>query len=117
MRRSRIIRHGSLPMGRELKENIRLIFVVVALLAGAGIVISSVSLYHHYGRSKTTYCDFSASFNCDIVNRSTYSTVLGVPDALIGILGYATLLALATRYRAKTETPAILLVASLAGLG
>jgi vitamin-K-epoxide reductase (warfarin-sensitive) len=94
----------------------RWLFVVVALLAGAGIVVSSVSLYHHYGTSKTTYCDFSASFNCDIVNRSPYSTVLGVPDALIGILGYATLLALATRYRARTETPAKLLVASLAGL-
>jgi len=94
----------------------RWMFGFVAVLAVAGIVVSSVSLQHHYGTSKTSYCDFGESFNCDIVNRSTYSTVFGVPDALIGILGYAALLALATFYRARTQTPAILLGASLAGL-
>ena len=95
----------------------RRVFVAVALLAGAGMVVSSVSLYHHYGTSQTTYCDFGTAFNCDIVNRSTYSTVLGIPDALIGIFGYAALLVLATLYRAKAETPAILLAGSTAGLG
>lgn len=95
----------------------RWMFVFVAVLAVGGIVVSSVSLQHHYGTSKTSYCDFGESFNCDIVNRSTYSTVLGVPDALIGVLGYAALLALVTLYRARSQTPAILLGASLAGLG
>jgi len=96
---------------------VRYVFVVIAVLAFAGICVSSLSLYHHYGHSKTNYCDFGESFNCDIVNRSIYSTVLGIPDALIGILGYAALLALATLYRAKAETPMFLLVASTGGLG
>lgn len=95
----------------------RRVFLLIAILAMAGIAVSSVSLYHHYGSSKTSYCDFGESFNCDIVNRSTYSTVLGIPDALIGILGYATLLAFATVYRTRAETPAILLIGSTAGLG
>ncbi len=95
----------------------RRIRLAIALLALGGVAISSVSLHHHYGTSPTSYCDFGANFNCDIVNRSTYSTVLGIPDALIGILGYATLLALATLYRTKTETHAMLFVASVAGLG
>jgi len=43
--------------------------------------------------------------------------VLGIPDALIGILGYGLLLALATFYRTKAETSFMLLVASTAGLG
>jgi vitamin-K-epoxide reductase (warfarin-sensitive) len=94
----------------------RRVLVAIAVLALAGIVVSSVSLHHHYGTSQTTYCDFGENFNCDIVNRSIYSTVLGVPDALIGILGYAGLLALTTLYRAKAETPAMLLIASVAGL-
>jgi vitamin-K-epoxide reductase (warfarin-sensitive) len=93
------------------------VFHMVAVLALAGVVVSSVSLHHHYGTSKTNYCDFGDSFNCDIVNRSVYSTVMGVPDALIGILGYGVLLALATFYRAKAETPFMLLLASTAGLG
>src|SRR5580692_108337 len=95
---------------------VRKVFMAVATLALAGIVVSSVSLHHHYGTSQTNYCDFGESFNCDIVNRSVYSTILGVPDALIGILGYAALLALATVYRAKAEAPAMLLIASVAGL-
>jgi len=89
-------------------------FQLIAALALAGVVVSSVSLRHHYGTSQTNYCDFGTSFNCDIVNRSIYSTVLGVPDALIGILGYALLLALATLYRTKAEAPFMLLIASTA---
>jgi len=95
----------------------RRVFQLIAILALGGVVVSSVSLRHHYGTTETTYCEFGTSFNCDIVNRSVYSTVLGVPDALIGILGYGLLLALATFYRTKAETPYMLLIASTAGLG
>jgi uncharacterized membrane protein len=93
------------------------ILAVIALLAVAGIAVSAMSLYHHYGTDKSSYCDFGQTFNCDIVNRSIYSVVMGIPVALIGILGYAVLLGLATLYRGKRETPAVLLLTSLAGLG
>ena len=89
----------------------------IALLALAGAAVSSVSLYHHYDTSPSSFCDFGANFNCDMVNRSIYSVVLGIPVALIGVLGYGVLLALATLYRTKTEVSLMLLVASLAGLG
>src|SRR2546430_12330861 len=89
----------------------------IALLALAGAAVSSVSLYHHYDTSPSSFCDFGANFNCDIVNRSIYSVVFGIPVALIGIFGYGVLLVLATLYRAKTEVSRMLLVASLAGLG
>jgi len=104
-------------MQPSMTSTARRVFQLIAVLALAGVVVSSVSLGHHYGTSKTSYCDFGESFNCDIVNRSIYSTVLGVPDALIGILGYGLLLALATFYRTKAETPFMLLIASTAGLG
>jgi len=89
----------------------------IAVLAIAGAAVSSVSLYHHYDTSPSSFCDFGANFNCDIVNRSIYSVVFGIPVALIGIFGYGVLLVLATLYRAKTEVSRMLLVASLAGLG
>jgi uncharacterized membrane protein len=95
----------------------RRVFQSIAVLAFAGVAVSSISLYHHYGTSQTTYCDFGASFNCDIVNRSVYSTVLGIPDALIGIVGYAVIFVLATFYRMKAEMPFVILGASTAGLG
>ena len=94
----------------------RRVFQLIAVLALAGMLVSSVSLKHHYGTSQTNYCDFGTSFNCDIVNRSVYSTVLGVPDALIGILGYGVLFVIAAFYRRKAEAPYLLLAASTAGL-
>jgi len=95
----------------------RRILLAIAVLATVGVLVSSVSLYHHFGTSTSSFCDFGETLNCDIVNRSIYSTVLGIPVALIGIVGYAVLLALATLYRAKAETPTMLLIASLAGMG
>jgi uncharacterized membrane protein len=92
-------------------------FLAIALLSILGIAISGVSLDHHFRKTKTTYCDFGQSFNCDLVNRSEYSTVAGVPVALIGVFGYAALLAFATLYRSKAEAPTILAVASCAGWG
>jgi len=94
----------------------RRLFTIIAILAVLGIGVSSLSLQHHYAKSKTSYCDFGENFNCDLVNRSQYSAIAGIPVALIGIAGYAALLALSTLYREKAETPGMLLVASGAGL-
>ena len=88
----------------------------VGVLAVCGIAVSSVSLQHHYATSKTAYCDIGETFNCDIVNRSEYSSVFGIPVALIGMLGYAGLAGLATVYRERRETPAMLFGAAAAGL-
>ena len=95
----------------------RLILLLIAVLALGGALVSSVSLYHHYGTSATSYCDIGENFNCDLVNRSTYSTVFGIPVALIGIAGYLAVLTLATFYRNQAQTPAMLAIGSLAGLG
>jgi vitamin-K-epoxide reductase (warfarin-sensitive) len=89
---------------------------VVVLLAICGVAVSSVSLQHHYATSKTAYCDIGETFNCDIVNRSEYSSILGIPVALIGMLGYAALAGLAIAYRERRETPAMLFGAAAAGL-
>ncbi len=89
---------------------------IIAALAVCGIVVSSVSLQHHYAKSKTEYCDIGETFNCDIVNRSAYSKILGIPVALIGMLGYAVLAGLATVYRERQDTPLLLLGGAGVGL-
>lgn len=89
----------------------------IALIAVAGIAVSSVSLYEHFATSGASFCNFSETFNCDVVNHSAYSTVLGVPVALIGIVGYLLVAILATIYRKQPHTPVLLLAASVIGLG
>ena len=95
----------------------RFLFVAIGILAVAGIAVSAVSLQRHYARSATAFCDVGEKFNCDIVNRSEYSSVMGIPVAGIGIVGYGVLLALATLYRSRAETPLRLLMAAVVGLG
>lgn len=105
------------PAVSEVATRNRLWFVVIAVLSFAGMILSAVSLQRHYAKSATEFCDFSQKFNCDIVNRSEYSEVQGIPVAAIGVLGYATLFCLSTFWNSRAETPNRLLAASIAGLG
>jgi uncharacterized membrane protein len=93
----------------------RILFWLITILALAGMVVSGVSLQRHYAKSASAFCDFGERFNCDIVNRSEYSTLMGIPVAAIGVAGYGLLFVLASVFRSRTETPLRLLVAALAG--
>jgi len=94
----------------------RIVFATIAVLSLAGVVDSAVALQRHFAKSATTYCDFSQQFNCDIVNRSEYSTLAGIPVAAIGVVGYAALFVLATFWKSRPDTPNRLLGAAIAGL-
>jgi vitamin-K-epoxide reductase (warfarin-sensitive) len=94
----------------------KFLYLAILVPAVAGVLVSAVSLQRHYAKSASAFCDFGERFNCDIVNRSEYSTVMGIPVAAIGIAGYGFLLALATIYRSRPDTPMRLLAAALAGL-
>ena len=92
------------------------LFILIAALSLAGIVVSAISLQRHYAKSTTNFCDFNQKFSCDIVNRSEYSEIQGIPVAGIGVAGYAALFILSTFWRARVETPTRLLMAALTGL-
>jgi vitamin-K-epoxide reductase (warfarin-sensitive) len=102
------------PASAGAKEN-RVLFILIALLATLGMIVSTISLQRHYAKSVSTFCELGKKFDCDIVNRSEYSSVAGIPVAAVGVLGYGVLLALATIYRSRRETPTRLLAAALAG--
>jgi vitamin-K-epoxide reductase (warfarin-sensitive) len=97
-------------------KDTRPFYIAIAILAAIGLVLSAVSLQRHYAKSESKLCDFAAKFNCDIVNRSEFSTVMGIPVAGIGVAGYAVLLALVTMYRTRPAAPNLLLAFALAGL-
>lgn len=94
----------------------RICFLVITVLSLAGMIVSAVSLQRHYAKSATSYCEFGEKFNCDIVNRSEYSSLFGIPVAGIGVAGYGLLLVLSTFQRWHDLTPTRLLIAAGAGL-
>lgn len=102
--------------GAESSSGMRTLFALIAVLALAGIIVSAISLQRHYAKSATEFCDFSQKFSCDIVNRSEYSSIMGIPVAGIGVVGYGVLFLLSTLWKVRSETPNRLLGASLAGL-
>ena len=69
---------------------------VLMVLALAGIVVSSLALHAHYStRYLELPCDINSVWSCGLVNHSRYAVVFGIPVALIGILGYVVLAAVA----------------------
>jgi uncharacterized membrane protein len=83
---------------------------LIAFLALAGMIASSLALHVHYS-TDTQPCDINAHWDCGIVNHSRYSVFHGIPVAIIGIAGYAAiaLLALFRRF-------GLLFAATLVGL-
>ncbi len=106
----------SSPVVPSIRPANRVLFSLIAILSLAGIVVSAISLQRHYAKSATAYCDFRQKFSCDIVNRSEYSTLMGIPVAGIGVAGYALLFFLSTFKKSHPETPNRLLGAAIAGL-
>ena len=64
---------------------------LMRLLALAGLGVSGYLTWTHL-TNQAIAC--GGLQDCDIVQQSVYSTVLGIPVALLGVLAYATLLAL-----------------------
>jgi uncharacterized membrane protein len=89
---------------------------VIALLAVAGIVVSSLAFQVHFS-NKVEPCDINSRWDCGIVNHSSFSTVnglwwhfrdtlhpgslagpaprTGLPVAAVGIAGYVAIALLA----------------------
>lgn len=84
---------------------------LIALLALAGVVVSSLALRVHYS-TDVEPCSINAKWDCGIVNHSPFAEFVHIPVAAIGIAGYLTLAGLALARRR-----AIALSAALIGLG
>jgi len=82
---------------------------LIAFLALAGIVVSTLALKVHYSPPGDEPCDINAHWDCGTVNHSRYAMIYHVPVAAIGIAGYLVLGALALmRRRALTFIAALI---------
>ena len=67
---------------------------LLIVLAVVGIIVSSLALREHY-RTDASPCSINERWDCGIVNHSPYAMFHGIPVAVIGIVGYLLLGALA----------------------
>src|SRR5215471_2030051 len=87
----------------------KLLTAVIVAFCLAGVVDSSLALREHYN-TESSPCNINDVWDCGTVNHSPYAVLHGVPVAMIGIVGYALLAALAGRF------PWITAALALAGL-
>lgn len=64
------------------------------LLAAAATLVSAYLTYEHFTASATLACPEGQTINCQRVTESTYSMLLGIPVALLGLLWCLAVLAL-----------------------
>jgi len=83
---------------------------LIAVLALAGIVVSTLALRVHYS-TETAPCSLNEKWDCGIVNHSPYAEIRGFPVAAIGIAGY-----LLIGFLALLRRRGLLLVAVLIGM-
>lgn len=72
-------------------------YLVEILAAGAGLALSLYLTVQHTRlklgiQGGPSFCSFGENFDCDAVNSSAFSEVLGIPIALFGALFYLTIL-------------------------
>jgi uncharacterized membrane protein len=67
---------------------------LIALLALAGVVASTLALRVHYDTG-TEPCSINEKWDCGIVNHSPFAMIGPIPVAAIGIAGYLALAGLA----------------------
>jgi uncharacterized membrane protein len=72
----------------EKKTKYEIIFVLIMLL----LIDLSYLVYSHYSPTKNNFCDITNKFNCDIVNKSIYSSLFQIPIAIIGFFGFLVIL-------------------------
>lgn len=75
------------------------IFIVLSVI---GVLLSSYLTYQHFATSGSSFCVIDEYVNCDIVNKSTYSELFGIPVAILGALAYALMAVIAYKlYRSS----------------
>ena len=86
--------------------------VIVLVLSALGIALSLYLTYLYYSKAMAAFC--TAGSGCDTVRESSYSAILGVPVALLGVIGYSLVFALSLTSKGRDRW-LLLYLTSLAG--
>lgn len=87
----------------KFKKHYRALTVLNAL----AIPITGYLTYMHFKPEASDFCNVGEAFNCDIVNKSIYAEIFGIPVAILGLITYLLLLAFSIRGLKKDQSKLI----------
>jgi uncharacterized membrane protein len=77
--------------------------IILSILAIAGIAIMGYLLSLHFSVEEGAFCNLGEGLSCDIVNKSEYAKIAGIPISLLGLLYFmGVLVAVLWRYERTT---------------
>ena len=100
-------------MSSEKKAKNKYLKPALLILSVIGFLLSLYLTYLHYSEGQTAFC--SQGSDCDVVRQSSYSSILGIPVALLGAVGYALIFWFTFVSMSKRLRWVLLYVISLAG--
>ena len=78
-------------MSRRAGEVSRAVVYSTFALSLVGLGIAAYLTFTHFEGNKFLACSTTGLFNCDTVTSSPQSYILGMPVAVVGLVGYAVL--------------------------
>lgn len=74
-------------------------FIALLFLSLTGMIVTAYLVYQHYKDPGGAFCNVNDYVSCDIVNKSIYSEIFGIPVAVLGFLAYGLLFVLSVTRR------------------
>jgi vitamin-K-epoxide reductase (warfarin-sensitive) len=68
--------------------SIKKIYATLAVVNLLALFAALFLTYVHFSPDASDFCVLSEKWNCDIVNKSIYSTLFGIPVSLMGSVAY-----------------------------
>lgn len=68
---------------------------LLLVLAIAGMVVTMYLIYQHYKLASDSFCNVNNYVSCDIVNKSRYAEIAGMPVSIMGFAAYVVFAVLA----------------------
>jgi len=83
--------------------------ILLTVFALVGIATMGYLLSLHYSSGEGAFCNLGEGLSCEVVNKSVYSEVFGIPVSLFGLLYFAAIFLLVLFRREKLPHTAVVL--------
>lgn len=61
---------------------------LIRVLSFLGMLVTAYLTYQHFADPGESFCNVSDYVSCDIVNKSVYAEIFGIPVAILGFAAY-----------------------------
>lgn len=86
-----------------MNKKVKAFLGLIALASVVGAVVSVYAMLAHYDAASSEFCSINETFDCDVVNKSQYSEILGVPVSLMGLVAYVFFFFASVAYRKQSH--------------